>query len=409
MTAKQILSKWKKLETRLSFGEENSKILSAIKELYSLYDANMLSWLGGLFDSEIGGFYYSNSARDSDEFLPDIESTGQAIGVLEISGAISSYNDVPEWMRKRMAYFICSCEDSESGYFYNPQWSKDMADKKPWRRGRDLRWATELAEGLDFKLPYETAYARLKEKKNAEGSPADYLRSEEAFIEYMKSFDWTGKIRVTVHALASQFDQIRDAGLGDVMLKFIEGLQDKESGLWGEGADEVKRVKGVSGIVYIYSAMKTPIPNATKITEYIISSLKNIKDGDISIITGIWNALAKVVNLTAEYGTPEEKADIARLYEQHSSTFAGYIRETTATLRKFRKPDFSFSYTEKYSSSTSQGMPVAKAGSFEGDVNATILAIGAAEYVVRSMTLSKETIPVFSTDDFEIFLTAARK
>lgn len=409
MTAKQILNKWKKLETRLTFGEENGRILSAIKELYTLYDTALLSWLGGLFDSDIGGFYYSNSARDSDEFLPDIESTGQAIGVLEVSGTISSYKDVPEWMRKRMACFICSCEDPESGYFYNPQWSKDMTNKKSWRRSRDLRWATELAEGLDFKLPYETAYARIKEKKTEEGSPASYLKSEEAFVEYMKSFDWNKKIRVTVHAIASQFDQIIEAGLGEVMLKFIEELQDSESGLWGEGADEIKRVKAVGGIILLYSAMKTQIPHSEKITEYIITALDRIKTGNISIITGIWSALAKIVNLTESYGTEEEREALMRIYESHKNEFAGYILETATVLRKFKKPDASFSYTEKYSSSTSQGMPVAKAESFEGDINATILALGAAKYVVRAMTRSVDTIPVFSVDDFEIFTTAARK
>ena len=98
-----------------------------------------------------------------------------------------------------------------------------------------------------------------------------------------------------------------------------------------------------------------------------------------------------------------------RIYESHKSEFAGYILETATVLRKFKKPDASFSYTEKYSSSTSQGMPVAKAESFEGDINATILALGAAKYVVRAMTRSVDTIPVFSVDDFEIFTTAARK
>ena len=39
----------------------------------------LCEWLANLYDSEQGGFYYSASARDYEGFLPDIESTKQAI------------------------------------------------------------------------------------------------------------------------------------------------------------------------------------------------------------------------------------------------------------------------------------------------------------------------------------------
>ena len=83
MTRKQIAERWKRLELALPQGNCNKEeIISSLKSLYSLYDPSMLGWLGGLFDREIGGFYYSNSARDDENFFPDIESTGQAIGIL---------------------------------------------------------------------------------------------------------------------------------------------------------------------------------------------------------------------------------------------------------------------------------------------------------------------------------------
>ena len=47
-------------------GGDGDAIVEAYKELYSVHSDRICSWLGGLFDPEIGGFYYSNSARDNE-------------------------------------------------------------------------------------------------------------------------------------------------------------------------------------------------------------------------------------------------------------------------------------------------------------------------------------------------------
>ena len=63
-----------------------SDIVEALKELYSIYTVDVVKWYANLFDPDIGGYYYSNSARDFDEasyngvnyrLLPDLESTYQ--------------------------------------------------------------------------------------------------------------------------------------------------------------------------------------------------------------------------------------------------------------------------------------------------------------------------------------------
>ena len=72
-----------------------------LEKLYGIFDAGTLTWAARLLDPEIGGFYYSNSARDNEGFLPDVESTTQLVGVL--SGADfgkygSADNAFPEQM-----------------------------------------------------------------------------------------------------------------------------------------------------------------------------------------------------------------------------------------------------------------------------------------------------------------------
>ena len=54
-----------------SLGEE---IAGAFRDLYSLYPASLTDWFASLYDPEIGGFYFSCPARDTEGFLPDAEN-----------------------------------------------------------------------------------------------------------------------------------------------------------------------------------------------------------------------------------------------------------------------------------------------------------------------------------------------
>ena len=62
--------KWLKLEETTS-----KELVDALKDLYGMYSDDMILWLADLYDPAIGGFYYSNSARDTIGYLPDADST----------------------------------------------------------------------------------------------------------------------------------------------------------------------------------------------------------------------------------------------------------------------------------------------------------------------------------------------
>ena len=59
-------------------GFSGKDFVKSVQDLYSIYNHDVVEWLAGIYDNKSGGFYYSNSARDNDGFLPDIESTNQA-------------------------------------------------------------------------------------------------------------------------------------------------------------------------------------------------------------------------------------------------------------------------------------------------------------------------------------------
>jgi hypothetical protein len=192
---------WKRLEEEIDRrGGDGKEVIKALYEHYAIYNEKLLTWLGDLYDPKIGGFYYSKSGRHTDDpkFLPDIESTNQATNILGQGGLIDSFADLPKEMCDKMAEFVCSLQSDEDGFIYHPQWGKEISTN---RRGRDMMWACHMAGKLGIKLPYKTANQRLaeavanskteEEKKDALKNLPDYLKSKEAFLEYLDSFDWT--------------------------------------------------------------------------------------------------------------------------------------------------------------------------------------------------------------------------
>ena len=265
--------KWQLLcDSAERLGGDGEGIVTAMKQLYSHYSDDVLTWLGGLFDTRIGGFYYSASAKNSDGYLPDVESTYQAIVLLQRLGVISSYDKIPESVRRKIAGFICSLEDPDNGYFYHPQWSRDLTDSKSSRKGRDLTWALALSTWLDFKFPYPNAITRCREiNRNEPAVNSDIFSSKESFVKYLNGFDFGDDILKSVHILVSQADQIKAAGLIDVALEFFDNLQNEENGLLS-GKANAKTVYAFYGISGLYkSVFKAKLPASRRVAEIILS------------------------------------------------------------------------------------------------------------------------------------------
>lgn len=152
--------KWEALASEVTKrGGDGKDFVDAMKDLYSIYDEDLYLWLAKLYCPAVGGFYYSNSARDNDWFQPDIESTLQATNILVHDGIINSLTELPEKMQGEMKKFLLERFDPEDGYFYHPHWGKNIIDS---RRGRDLMWANGLCSRLGITLPAPTAIERLK-------------------------------------------------------------------------------------------------------------------------------------------------------------------------------------------------------------------------------------------------------
>lgn len=181
-------AEWEALESAFieskGYSAENAASLtSELKNLYTLYGSEMVTWVASLYakgfnDLEngvwAGGFYASTGGRDAYGYGPDLQCTVQLLRFLEQSGVLDSISgDIPLWMQQQMIYFAKSLQDEESGYFYHPQWGKEFTDAHISRRGRDLGWGVSLLEFFNARPTYDTPSG-----KSGDGQTADeYLDS----------------------------------------------------------------------------------------------------------------------------------------------------------------------------------------------------------------------------------------
>ena len=116
---------WKRLADEVG-GELGEEMVAAMKYLYDLYTPDVIDWFAGLFDAKVGGYYYSNSARDNDfveykgvKYLlrPDSESTNQALGFWTSSGMCSDISELPSWMIEKMADYIMKNDGTVDDFY----------------------------------------------------------------------------------------------------------------------------------------------------------------------------------------------------------------------------------------------------------------------------------------------------
>ncbi len=387
-------------------GRIGREAVEELRSLYKIFDERMYIWLAGLWEPEIGGFYFSSSGRDTEGFLPDIESTVQALTFMETSGLTDGkkYIDAAsDLMKEALTRFVKSLEDPEDGYFYHPQWGKNIITA---RRGRDLSWSLQLLRALDVTPDYPTATERLAsaDKKDNALIPG-HFRSIEAFGAYLDEMlaftDPKKKSYWVANAFQSQTVQIKAAGQEyiDLFFKKVEEKQLPSNGLWEEQVNYAS-VNGLMKFALIYTAFDKPIKYAVKALNSTIDAA--MSDEHIVFCCQFYNPHITINNLLHNMklsGNAEQASELRQVIINRAPE---YLRISREKIRECRSADGAFSYNSSHAySKLSQKAPVSL-GLNEGDVNATgISSTGCIRNICANLELP--VIPMFGREDAKLF------
>ncbi len=434
------------------------EITKALQTHYTLYSDDLIDWYANLYEPNVcvcvgecqntqycggGGYYYSNSARNTLGYLPDLEATAHSLNFLVSSGMSEGapYGDlIPDWMKEQIIRFA-KARQNPNGYFYHPQWTMAAVDASVSRRSRDLDWGTSILWELGSQPTYDTPDGYKGDGILWDGTPVakealvgrlsgvcavsavskainnltataypSFLESTSTFDKYLKSLDIEGRsyhVGSDLVALTSEI-KARDKSIGtqndptplaDILIQYLNSHQNPETGLWGDRTDYYA-VNGLFKITGCYTDTGNPMPYVDKALKAAMGAITSQEE--VGAVVDIYNTWYTVLNVldniekchglaaadTAEAAIKEIRANAVEL-----------IKATSAKISLFRKDDGSFSYNQKYSSSTSQGMPAAVPSTNEGDENATIIAT--TGLTVRMMkVLGVEYVPMYTKADW---------
>ena len=416
---------WKELSSSLTkeFGAEHAEeIITSARKFTALYSDGIIDWLANLYDPVTGGFYYSNSARDTIGYLPDLESTGQAITWLQSSGASGGKelkDFLQETMQKQVVSFVKGLQDPTNGYFYHPQWGKKLGDDNAARLGRDLNNAEMLLQLFDANPTYDSPNGMKGDGILADGSRVmttssvrltsplshginasaviavsdidagvpDRLKTEKNFRDYLASLDddMVSSSYLIGNLLESQSYQFvnRDRVLQSrgetwsvcsILEEWLNSYQNPNTGLFN--TSNVVDYGGINGLLKVsscYNRIGKCIPYAEKAIESALSSLYFDSPENVCWFLNPWYAVEELMENLADYHKNSEEL-VASVRNRVVADLPELLDITRENISVFSKADGSFSYLPNSSAPTSQNMPVAVRGTNEGDVNASLIS-----------------------------------
>ncbi len=404
-------------------GYNGDATVSALQALYSRYTDEIYYWMADLYDPDLGGFYYSNSGRNTLGYLPDIESTMQILNFLRYSGMNNDPKSYPEELKTMIVEFVKTKQSSVDGYFYHPQWEDLVLTDE--RRGRDQMWALDILRmfgerplyttgGVAGTLGDPTGTAPVSHMTSPIGrstvsavsrvmltATLPHLQSQSAFKEYLDSQNWADAY-TTGNRLAAQVTSIKAAGLLPYCIEYLNGRQ-KENGMWDDQLGE-RATNGFLKIAAIYQTAGTVIPRSDKASEFLLELLLSEEpDGTVCWTYNVWYSLDIIISLLNSSATPANLSLAREIRDDLRTNAPSYILTTTQKYAPFLKDGKVFSFTPDATSSHSQGMPVAVSGAVEGDVNATyISSIGLMGYMFGA--LGYERVLPYTENDYKLFI-----
>ena len=453
-------AKWQAIETTAS-----SEVYQALRNWYGLFNGPYtVGWLANLYDPEIGGFYYSNSARDNEPFRPDLESTYQALNWLSSHKAIN-YNDLPNEMKAQIVAFAKSTQSAEDGYFYHKQWG-DRSQLQVDRYGRDLTWATWLIKNLkvdtdgdgvgEQQYPNYCAPSLKCEEHAKNGgscstvSSVSYrvdasvgvtspfgstvssavsraassvvrptastglnFSSADAFIESLATYNATVKENSgNAHNINALQDDIWAKGYDDELLDFLDNAQaevyeeqtasgEEPSGCWQYTAD-YKLVWGLHKYMPFYNASGRgrTVTYHKELVESCMKVILSPADGKYAV-NDIMNMWTAINHVITNAKT-YAKDKVPELQAMVRDNALDLIAMSSEKILQFRLEEGTFTTDTSLTSRANLYGVSISLGAKEADVNANLLVGNLANAPFNTMGFSP--VPLCTSDDGEMFV-----
>ena len=389
-------------------------VRAAVKGFYEEFfePEKLIRWWAGLYDPAAGGFYYSDSARDNDGFLPDMESTYQILWRLR-----DVVPDLPAFLGReitgKIVSFFQSKQDPADGYFYHPQWTREVSRKNVMRYTRDQDWAVFVLGWLGAAPLYPTALDRAANGGKETSSP-EWQPNAASVRAYITDLLDTTSCEHWANRIETQATTFRATGTLDTVVDVLDERVNHDFGLWVKGYDAATdRYTNLAGdcetpyglytnaykIAKTYNIAGRRLPDALKTVENGIKAICSRDPGiRVTYLFNPWATLGNVRENLVRFGTQEEVSAYDALIRRN---VVEMIDALGASLGRYRSEDGSYSFLQAGSAPTIYGTPVSL-GVKEGDVNGNNLVVLLGTHISASIGLT-DVIPIFNENHAALF------
>ncbi len=127
----------------------------------SIFSEDLYLWAAELYDPETGGFYFSISGRDNYGYLPDLESTNQALGLLSKRLGLGELSTLLNAEQKaRLLSWTQTLQSNRDGYYYHPHWGISVIEGRRSRDNNNSNTCYSPSGSLAYRL-FDDAFYRL--------------------------------------------------------------------------------------------------------------------------------------------------------------------------------------------------------------------------------------------------------
>ena len=439
---------WERVCNDLGGDDRAKEIVASLKTMYTMYTDDLIDWYANLYDPFYGAWYCTTSGKENEGFLPDIESTSQALNFIEQCGLIDHLgNDwtkvLPNEMKEKLLKFAKRMQEP-NGFFYNFLKTVEQGDASLGKRGRDVGWCTSIIKRLGGTPTYDTpngikgdgidynsnpVFKTVSANNTKEDTPAasksypEYLESKETFLKYLneevdivnKSYFYGNQLNGTYGQIKARDAALRSMGcdysLCDTLIEWLNERIDPNTGYWSP-KPTFAGTNGYFKVIVIYNSWGYPYPTLEKAADSVIQGILGDEPstGNICEVYNLWSALISTKENAKKCHSAETRDIIlAKIKDLMLDKGKAAILNTYKKQSAYQMPDGAFAHNVVKCITAHQGGIPVGLGLEEGDVDAIGKAtIGIVNNIFTAYEIKK--VPIYSKREwdryFEIMLNS---
>lgn len=420
-------------------GDDRAKgIVSALKTMYTMYTDDLIEWYANLYDPYYGAWYCTTSGKENEGFLPDIESTSQALNFINQSGLIDHLGGdwtkiLPDEMKQKLIKFAKRMQEP-NGFFYNFLKTAEEGDSYLGKRGRDLGWCTSMLCKLGASPTYDAPNGMKGDGIDYNGNPVlsnsdakfddntpsvsknypDYLENRETFLAYLNdTVDIVNETYIYGNQLNGTYGQIKardealkaegcDYSLCDTLIDWLNERIDPNTGYWSP-MPTFAGTNGYFKVITIYNAWGYPYPALEKAADSVIAGILGDEPSTKNIceVYNLWSALISTKQNAKSCHSEEMSRNILeKINDLMLNKGEAAILNTYKKQSAYQMPDGAFAHGVTKCLRGHQGKIPVGLGLEEGDVD----AIGKATTGITRSIFSAyeiEEVPIYSKREWD--------